>query len=46
MRNPKFATGVGLVMHGARQLEGHVYKPRVERLGLGGRVKEWFSRVF
>ncbi len=46
VRNPMFATGVGLVLHGAKQLDSQGYKPRAEHAGLGRRVKEWFARVF
>lgn len=46
VRNPMFATGVGLVLHGAKQLDSQGYKPRTEHAGLGRRVKEWFTRVF
>ena len=46
VRNPTFATGVGLVIYGARQLQSSNYSRRAERPGFGTRVKEWFSRVF
>ena len=46
VRSPKFATSVGLVLHGARQTEHAQVKMRREHVGLGGRVKDWFARVF
>ena len=46
VRSPKFATSVGLVLHGARQTEEHQVKMRREHVGLGSRVKDWFARVF
>lgn len=47
VKNPKFATGVGLVLHGAKQGESRNFKPRAEhQAGFGRRVKEWFQRVF
>jgi len=46
VRSPKFATSVGLVLHGARQTEQGQMKLRREHVGLGSRVKDWFARVF
>ncbi|MCA9670524.1 MAG: cell division protein FtsA [Myxococcales bacterium] len=49
VRSPAFSTGVGLVLHGAKQLEVAVpYKARnaSERSGIGRRMKDWFARVF
>jgi cell division protein FtsA len=46
VRNPAFATGVGLVLYGAKQLGQDSFKRRQDRPGLGHRVKDWFARVF
>jgi cell division protein FtsA len=46
VRSPMFSTGVGLVMHGARQATGQNYRPRAERIRFGSRVKDWLARVF
>jgi cell division protein FtsA len=46
VRNPMFATGVGLVQHAAKQQTSHMYKGRVDRVGLTSRVKEWLARMF
>ena len=46
VRSPKFATSVGLVLHGARQAEDNPVKLRREHAGFGSRVKDWFARVF
>jgi cell division protein FtsA len=46
VRSPKFATSVGLVLHGARQAEDNPAKLRREHAGFGSRVKDWFARVF
>ena len=46
VKNPKFATGVGLVLHGAKSVEGSGFRPRAAQAGFGRRVKEWFQRVF
>jgi cell division protein FtsA len=46
VRNPTFATGVGLVIYGARQVQSAAFNRRAERPRFGTRVKEWFSRVF
>jgi len=46
VRSPKFATSVGLVLHGAKQAEEHQLKLRRQHAGIGSRVKDWFARVF
>lgn len=47
VRSPKFATSVGLVLRGAKQMgAGHQYKTHGTRVSLSSRVKEWFARVF
>ena len=46
VRSPKFATSVGLVLHGAKQSQGAQSKPRGDRHGITTRVKDWFVRVF
>ncbi|MCC6746680.1 MAG: cell division protein FtsA [Deltaproteobacteria bacterium] len=47
VRSPKFATGVGLVLYGAKQLESAgAHRARPEKVSLGHRVKDWFSKVF
>lgn len=46
VRSPKFATGVGLVLYGAKQLESAIFQNRTEQAGLGRRMKQWFSRIF
>jgi cell division protein FtsA len=46
VRSPKFATSVGLVLHGARQAEENQVKLRREHASFGSRVKDWFARVF
>jgi cell division protein FtsA len=46
VRSPKFATSVGLVLHGAKQSQGAQAKPRYDHHGITTRVKDWFARVF
>lgn len=46
VRSPMYATGVGLVMHAAKQQNTPLAKSRVDSVGLGSRVKDWFARVF
>jgi cell division protein FtsA len=46
VRSPKFATSVGLVLHGAHQAEENQVKLRREHASFGSRVKDWFARVF
>jgi cell division protein FtsA len=46
VRSPKFATSVGLVLHGAQQAEENQLKLRRQHAGIGSRVKDWFARVF
>jgi cell division protein FtsA len=46
VRSPKFATSVGLVFRGAKQLEENQYNSRRDRPGFGNRVKELFARIF
>jgi cell division protein FtsA len=46
VRSPKFATSVGLVLRGVHQSEDTQVKMRHDHAGLGGRVKDWFARVF
>jgi cell division protein FtsA len=46
VRNPMFATGVGLVQHAGKQHVGQTYRSRDERIGISSRVKDWLARVF
>ncbi len=46
VRSPKFATSVGLVFRGAKQLEDSQVAARRDRPGLGTRVKDFFTRIF
>jgi cell division protein FtsA len=46
VRKPNFATGVGLVLHGAKQADAQSFKPRSDGVGFGKRFKDWFARVF
>ncbi|MBK6846102.1 MAG: cell division protein FtsA [Proteobacteria bacterium] len=46
VRSPKFATSVGLVQYGARRAAAQLFRPRTERVRIGGRVKDWLARVF
>jgi cell division protein FtsA len=47
VRSPKFATSVGLVLHGARQHQpGGRARIRSDRAGIGSRVKDWFKHAF
>jgi cell division protein FtsA len=49
VQNPVFATGVGLVLYGARMREGRAYeRPSAPKSvqGMFGRMKEWFQGNF
>ncbi|MCB9557869.1 MAG: cell division protein FtsA [Deltaproteobacteria bacterium] len=47
VKSPAFSTGVGLVLHGAKQLEANPgSRMRGERTTFSGRVRDWFARVF
>ena len=46
VKSPVFATGVGLVMYGAKQGESRRFRPRTETVGFGTRIKHWFQRAF
>jgi hypothetical protein len=46
VRSPKFATSVGLVQYGARRAAAQLFRPRTERVRIGGRVRVWLARVF
>ncbi|MBW2732917.1 MAG: cell division protein FtsA [Deltaproteobacteria bacterium] len=46
VRNPTYSTGVGLVMHGVKQLESAHLSQRHQHAGFGFRFKNWVSRVF
>lgn len=48
VRNPKFATGVGLVMHGARAGERELFRMRDERVyhRVANRMRQWFAEIF
>ena len=47
VRSPTFATGVGLVQYGAKQVDSaSQYRVRSDRVALGSRMKDWFARVF
>ena len=44
VRNPKYATGVGLVMHGARNPHQTVYEP--DKKGLYSRLRDMITEMF
>lgn len=49
VRNPKFATGVGLVLYGAKQSQDqHLFRVREERMytKVASRMKQWFADMF
>ncbi len=48
VRNPKFATGVGLVVYGKDCQEQSLFRIREERLyhNITKRMKQWFSEIF
>lgn len=46
VRNPKFATAVGLVRYGAKHASSEVYQTRRDRSTISGRVKDWFQACF
>ncbi len=47
VRNPKFATGVGLVLHGEKNIDSSLFRIREERIytKIATRMKEWFSDI-
>jgi cell division protein FtsA len=46
VRNPTYATGVGLLMYGADRMNGSVAPPAGSMLSLWDRMKSWFQRNF
>ncbi len=47
VKSPQYATGVGLLLYGARQQDGRYYQPRAFTAGfLKDRVMEWFKGMF
>ncbi len=48
VRNPKFATGVGLVIYGAKCQEQSLFRIREERVydKVAKRMKQWFAEIF
>ncbi len=48
VRNPKFATGVGLVMYGAQNEERSIFRVREEKVydKVAKRMRDWFSEIF
>jgi cell division protein FtsA len=48
VRNPKFATGVGLTIHGAKSQEQSLFRIREERVydKVAKRMKQWFAEIF
>jgi cell division protein FtsA len=47
VRSPIYATGVGLLLYGARQQEGLIIGGRDSgRRGVWGRMRSWFAEVF
>ena len=48
VRNPKFATGVGLVQFGAKNQEQNLFRIREERMyhKVANRMKQWFADMF
>lgn len=48
VRNPKFATGVGLVQYGAQNEERSIFRVREEKVydKVAKRMRDWFSEIF
>jgi cell division protein FtsA len=48
VRNPKFATGVGLVLYGCESQEQSLFRIREERVydKVAKRMKQWFAEIF
>lgn len=48
VRNPKFATGVGLVQYGAKNQAQNLFRIREERMyhKVASRMKQWFADMF
>ncbi len=48
VRNPKFATGVGLVLFAAKNQEQNLFRIREERMyhKVASRMKQWFADMF
>lgn len=48
VRNPKYATGVGLVQYGAKQTERSLFRVREEKVydKVAKRMKQWFAEIF
>lgn len=48
VRNPKFATGVGLVLYGAENAEQNLFRIREERVyhKVASRMRQWFAEIF
>jgi len=48
VRNPKFATGVGLVLYGADNADQNLFRIREERVydKVAKRMKQWFAEIF
>lgn len=47
VRNPKFATGVGLVLYGEQNIDQSLFRIREERIytKIATRMREWFSDI-
>ena len=48
VRNPKFATGVGLVLHGSEEADRHLFEPQDHGLyrRFTSRMRQWFVEMF
>ena len=48
MSNPKYATGVGLLLHGRYQQQGHLHEPLMRDgvKSIWGRMRHWFQGNF
>ena len=48
VRNPKFATGVGLVQYGAQNEERSIFRVREEKVyeKVAKRMRDWFAEIF
>jgi cell division protein FtsA len=47
IKQPSFATGLGLVLHGARNLDAHHFSSsRVQKGSVWRRMRAWFGEVF
>lgn len=48
VRNPKFATGVGLVLHGSEEADRHLFEPQDQGIyrRFTSRMRQWFVEMF